>query len=224
MIPTDIVFENLLELNQIAANELIKAYHNLSGKKTFLVIPQKRNTKTRVSEQELRSTMTTLFGTNNNLHLTYSIETPTGGIYSFKGVNSRSASTDLSFYDGSQRILNIELKAHNSSQASIDKDIQKLVAEDCLGAWCHIFENEDSGTINSMIKKIKLALSKHGTPKHPIYFSFLVLKTRKLITRKGKDSDLLNFQPDSILDLVYSDHKISSTLNSSIRDWHLNHY
>jgi hypothetical protein len=224
MIPTDKVFENLLELNQIAADELIKAYHKLGGQQTFLVIPQKRNTLTRVSEQELRSSMTTLFGTNNYLNLTYSIETPTTELYSFKGVNSRSASTDLSFYDGTQRILNIELKAHNPSQESIDKDIQKLVTEDCLGAWCHIFENEDSGTINSMIKKIKLALSKYGTPKHPIYFSFLVLKTRKLITRKGKDSDLLNFKPDTILDLVYSDHKISMHMNNSLRDWHINHY
>jgi hypothetical protein len=224
IITTDKVFENLLELNQIAAIELIKTYFNESGKVTYLIIPQKRGSKTRISEQELRSTMTTLFGTNNYLNLTYSIETPTEYSYSFKGANSRSASTDLSFYEGSKKILNIELKAHNPSQASINKDIEKLVTEDCLGAWCHIFENEDSGTVNTMINKLKLALSKFGTPKRPIYFSFLVLKTRKLITRKGKDNDLLNFQPDRILDLVYADHKISSVINSDIRDWHLNHY
>lgn len=221
---TDQIFENLLEFNQIAANELIKTYHNLAGKETFLVIPQKRNGKIRVSEQELRNTMTTLFGKNNYLNLTYSLETPTDLTYNPSGGSCRSASTDLSFYEDKTKILNIELKAHNPSQPCIDKDIQKLVTEDCLGAWCHIFENDDSGTINSMINKLKLALLKFGPPKHPIYFSFLVLNTRKLITRKGKDSDLLNFEPDIILDLVYSDHKISSTMNSDIRDWHLNHY
>lgn len=218
------IFENLLELNQISANELIKTYFNETGKKTSLVFPKKRDGTVRFSEQELRFTMINLFDTNNYLNLTYSVETPTDKDYSFKGTGRRSASSDLSFYENKVKILNIEHKAHNPSQDSIDKDIDKLVNEECYGAWCHIFRGEDSGTLNSIFNKLKGAFNKYGVPKKPLFFSFLILEKRKLITRKGQDSDLLNFSPDQIFDLKYVDHKNLPDFNTKIGTWQINRY
>lgn len=225
---TDQIFENLLELNQISAYELIKTYFKEDGKKTSLVFPTKRDGKVRFSEQELRFTMTNLFDTNNYLKLTYSVETPTEKDYSFKGAGRRSASSDLTFYENNVKILNIEHKAHNPGQDTINKDIEKLVNEEYLGAWCHIFRNENSGTLNSIFNKLKIAFKKHGAPKKPIYFSFLILQTGshtgKLISRKGHDSDLDNFSPDQIFNLKYADHKILPDINTKIGDWQINRY
>ena len=221
---TDQIFENLLELNQMAASELIKTYFNESGKKNSLGFSKTRNGVVRVSEQELRFAMTNLFDTNNYAKLTYTVETPTEKDYSFRGAGRRSGSSDLSFYEDNLRILNIEHKAHNSSQVNFDKDIEKLVNEECHGAWCHILKNEDSGTLKSIFNKLKIALKKHGCPKKPLYFSFLILKTRKLITRKGLDSDLPDFDPDQIFNLRYADHHNIPVINKQIGDWQINRY
>ena len=218
------IFENLLELNQIAADELIRTYFYEPGKRTSLAFSKTRKGVIRVSEQELRFAMTSLFDTNNYAKLTYTVETPTEKDYSFRGAGRRSGSSDLSFYEDNLRILNIEHKAHASSQESIDKDIEKLVNEECHGAWCHIFKNEDSGTLESVFNKLKKALKKHGCPKKPIYFSFLILGTRKLITRKGLDSDLHDFDPDQIFNLQYADHQNPSVINKQIGNWQINHY
>lgn len=222
------IFENLLKLNQIAAKELICTYFKKSGKQTSLVFPISRNGVVRVSEQELRFAMTNLFEKNNNSKLTFSVETPTEKLYTFKGTEKRSGSSDLSFYESDVKILNIELKANNPSQESIDKDIEKLVKEECYGAWCHIFKNEDRGTLNSVFNKLKIALKKKGDPEKPLYFSFLILNaapmTGKLISRKGLDSDLTNFSPDFLFDLKYSQHKNLTEINKQFGDWQINHY
>jgi hypothetical protein len=217
------IFEFLLELNQEAANELIKTYHDLGNKSTRLIFP-KINSKFRVSEQELRMAMISLLRQFQLPELHYTIETPTDDKYCFKGTNKRSGSSDLSFYEGNKKILNVEFKSKNPSQKDIDKDIDKLVTENCYGAWCHIFENEDSGTLKSMFQKLKLALYRFNAPKKPLYFSFLVLKKRILISRKGLDSDLLGFNPDCIFDLQYSEYKNLPNINTQIRDWRINKF
>jgi len=218
------IFETLLELNQISADELIKTYFKENGKRTSLIFPKKRDGKIRFSEQELRFTMINLFDTNNYLKLTYSVETPTDKDYSFKGFGRRSASSDLSFYDNDEKILNIEHKAHSPNPDSVDKDIEKLVKEECYGAWCHVYKNEDSGTLSNLFNKFKSSFDKYGAPKKPLYFSFLILEQRKLITRKGQDSDLLYFSPDQIFNLKYADHKTLPDINTKIGDWQINHY
>lgn len=221
---TSEIFEYLLELNQLAAKELIKTYHDEIGKETFLIFPRKRDREIRVSEQELRVAMTSLFGSYNYKKLAFSVETPTDKVYSFKGNKSRSGSTDLTFYEAEKKILNVELKAHNTTQQTIDKDIEKLVSEDCNGAWCHIFLNEDSGTIQSIFDKLQIALNKVSAPIKPLFFSFIILKQRKLITRKGKDDDLQLFHPGKIFDLKYSDHGKFTSLNNKKGDWQINYY
>jgi len=206
MITTYSLFEYLLELNQEAAKELTKTYFNLGKKKTLLIFPEKRDKTLRISEHELRFVFTNLHGQFYHPHLNYAIEAPTSGIYSFSGKSKRSGSTDLSFYEGNSKVLNVELKANNPTQAVIEKDIEKLVKEDIYGAWCHIFENEDRGTLKSIFKKQEKAFVKYGNPKKPLYFSFLIIKTKTLITRKGIDGDEKNFHPNTIFSLKYDDY------------------
>lgn len=221
---TDQIFGNLFELNQLAAEELTRTYFNESDKRTSLVFSKTRNGVVRVSEQELRFALTSLFDTNKNAELTYTVETPTENDYSFSGAGRRSGSSDLSFYKNNIKVLNIEFKGHNSIQKSIDKDIEKLVNENCHGAWCHIFKNEDSGTLASVFNKLKIALKKHGVPKKPLYFSFLILEKRKLITRKGMDTDLPDFDPDQIFNLQYSDHYNLPVINPNTGYWQINYF
>lgn len=232
MIDTDRIFEYLLELNQVSALELINTYFKEARKLTMLVFPHKGNNVIRVSEQELRFVMTHLLGKCNYLNLNYAIEVPTEEKYTFKGSNKRSASTDLALYDGINKVLNIELKANNPTQASVDKDIEKLTNENVHGAWCHILENEDSGTLKSILKKIEVAFDnafkKHGKPsKKPLFFSFLILNKRVLISRKGKDGEEMNYLSNSIFFLDYKKFKgfiNGNLINSSIDGWQLNKY
>jgi len=232
MIDTYRIFEYLLELNQISALELINTHFNEAGKQTFLVFPRKRNDEIRVSEQELRFVMTHLISQCNYLNLTYAIEVPTEEKYAFNGSNKRSASTDIALYNGSSKVLNIELKANNPTQASVDKDIEKLTNENIHGAWCHILENEDSGTIKSIFKKIENAFNKayekyEKPSKKPLFFSFLILNKRILISRKGNDGEEMNYLSNSIFFLDYKKFKDfidGTSINGSINGWQLNKY
>ena len=119
----------------------------------------------------------------------YSVETPTSKEYSFSGKGKRSAASDLSFYHNEKKVLNIELKAHNPEQKAIDKDIEKLVGENCNGAWIHILKNEDSGTIKTLFEKFEKAFHKYGCSKKPISFHILILETQTLLSRKGKENE-----------------------------------
>ncbi len=209
---TTSLYEYLLKLNQEVAKELIETYDMQKDKKkgirqgskeTLLVFPYKRNEKIRVSEQELRFAMTNLHGKCNSLNLTYAVEAPTKEEYAFSGKSKRSGSTDLAFYVGTNKVLNIELKAHNPAQAVIDKDIEKLINEDTPGAWCHIFESEDRGTLKSVFNKLGIAIDAHKCDKKRdklLYFSFLILSSRTLVTRIA-DSRL-----NSIFSLEYEDY------------------
>jgi len=188
-------FNYLLELNQEAGIELIKAFNNSSNKKTHLIFPSIRNTlnRKRVSEQELRFAFTSLHDYNrlNYLDLNYAIEVPTTKQYQFKGlVNQRSAATDMAFFEHSERKLNIEFKAHNPDQNSFDKDLLKLVNEELPGAWCHLLENENTGTIKSVLNKISnglinatqsISVSKGNNTAFSLYISILILKKNLLI-------------------------------------------
>ena len=161
------IYNFLLELNKKAAKELIDIYFEDEKKQTFLRFPMLQNNKSivlnaqkskekRISEQELRFVMVDLFKSYNPLTFSYAIEVPTFGNYSFKGTNSRSASIDLALYDDNNyQVLNIELKAHNADQKAINKDIEKLTMETPLGAWCHIFKNENKDTIKKDFGKNK---------------------------------------------------------------------
>lgn len=218
------IFEYLLELNQESAKELIKIYYKQNNKKTLVVFPKKRDNKIRISEQELRFVMTNLHGEFSHPNLSFSVETPTKEEYSFSKKGKRSASSDLTFYHENSKILNIELKAHNPRQESIDKDIEKLINEPYYGAWVHLFENEDSGTVLSLFEKFKISFKKYTKPEHPISFHVLILKTKTLLSRKGMESDLAYFNVNKIFDLNYSEWKNLSVGKHFIRDWQIDKF
>lgn len=215
------VFEFLLELNQESTFELIKTYFNESGKKTNLIFPIDTKGNKRISEQELRIAMISLLHFFNYPQLEFAVEAPTVGKYSFTGKSKRSGATDLSFYNKGEKILNVEFKANNPSQESIDKDIEKLVNENCYGAWCHIFENEDSGTLISIFNKLSEALQKYDSPKYPLYFSFLILKTRTLISRKGKQGECNGFRYKNVFTVSYSHYSKLPIGKHHLGDWQI---
>lgn len=199
------IFEYLLELMQETSRELINIYHKKENRKTLLVFPVKRDETIRISEQDLRFALTTLHGKFSHPNLSFSVETPTEEEYSFSGKGKRSASSDLSFYNQNDKVINIEFKSHNPVQKSIEKDIEKLVREPVNGAWLHILENEDRGTIKILFKKFITAFGKFPYPKHPISFHILILKTGTLISRKGTDINKTNYK--DIFNIKYSDWK-----------------
>jgi hypothetical protein len=230
MLTTKSLFNYLLELNQEAAMELIKAYNGEHNKKSSLIFPGVRENlgKKRISEQELRSAMITFHEQFNYHKLSYAIEVPTTEKYRFKGkVIERSAATDLAFFDGNVRLLNIEFKARNPSQASFTKDMKKLTSENTMGAWCHLLENEDKGTLKSIFNKLNKALTDDKgslTPKMPLYFSFIILQKRLLVVHMGIDASNFNFNKESIqlLQEYYNGfyNKVSKGKHK-IGNWHL---
>jgi len=183
------LFEYVLELVQESSIELIKIYKKKGTKKTTLIFPKKRDDKIRISEQDLRFVFTSLHGKFSHPNLSFSVETPTEKEYSFSGKGERSASSDLSFYHEGEKVLNIEFKAHNPEQKSIDKDIEKLMSEPHRGAWVHIFKNEDSGTVKKLFEKFNDAIKKIPKSEKPISFHILILNTGTLLSRKGKKDE-----------------------------------
>ena len=164
----------------------------------------------------------------------FSAETPTEEEYSFSGKGKRSASSDLSFYNQNIKVINIELKAHNPDQKSINKDIEKLVREPVNGAWLHILENEDSGTVKTLFNKFITAFDIFPNPKYPISFHILIIKTGTLISRKGTDVKKTNYK--NIFNIDYSDWKDlkpgkyqffngkPTTINNPYKDWQINKF
>ena len=226
--------EYLLELVQETAIELLKIYFNKSNRKTYLKFPKYRNNELRISEQELRFTMTNLHGQFSHPGLYYSVETPTSEEYSFSGKGKRSAASDLSFYHNDEKVLNIELKAHNPEQKAIDKDIEKLVYENCNGAWIHIFKNEDRGTVEALFKKFETAFNKFPKSKKPISFHILILETKTLLSRKGKEGEndysnnIFNINNELWNDLknkpgkyLFYNGNNSTTKNNPKEDWQI---
>ena len=198
------IFEYLLELAQETSKELIRIYYNKKVRETLIIFPKKRDKRRRISEQELRFVLTNLHGKFSHPNLFYSAETPTEKKYSFNGKGERSASSDVSFYHAENKKLNIEFKAKNPKQQSIDKDIEKLIKEPCLGAWFHILENENTETIETLFKKFRKSFPKFSNPVYPISFHILILKGRILLSRKGKDSDIGKINYQDIFNIKYS--------------------
>lgn len=199
---TYIINKYLLELVQETSRELLKIYFDKPNRRTLLKFPQYRKQDKRISEQELRFALTNLHGQFSHPKLYYSVETPTLEEYSFSGKGKRSAASDLSFYHNDEKVLNIELKAHNPAQKAIDKDIEKLVNENCNGAWIHLLKNEDSGTVKTLFEKFEKAFHKFNHSKKPISFHILILETQTLLSRKGKDKE--NDYSNNIFNIDYS--------------------
>jgi hypothetical protein len=134
-----------------------------------MIFPFRGNNEIRVSEQEARQQFIESLQTSDFF---YSVETPTLGRYAFsksESDNKRSASTDLTLYkleaNEPKSFLNIEFKAHNTSQerkssSHIDKDIQKLLTENVDGLWFHLLEKVDQKSLALWWETMKGSLQK----------------------------------------------------------------
>jgi len=195
--------EYLLELMQETSRELLKIYFDKPNRKTLLKFPKYRTGEIRISEQELRFVITNLHGQFPHPNLYYSIETPTENDYSFDkdAKRKRSAASDLSFYHNDEKVINIEIKAHNPEQKAINKDIEKLAGENCNGAWIHILKNENKGTVKTLFKKFEIAFHEFNNSNKPISFHILILETQTLLSRKGKENE--NNYSNNIFNIDY---------------------
>ena len=186
----DTINKFLLNIVREASIELLRIYFKNPNRKTRLIFPKYRNENIRISEQEFRFVLTRLLEKSKHPKFYYSVETPTNGEYSFQGKGKRSASSDLSLYFDGKKVLNIEFKAHNAKQDSIDKDIEKLTTEDVNGAWIHILKKEDKGTVKTLFNKYGNAFFQYGKSKKPISFHILILESHILLSRIGKEKEL----------------------------------
>lgn len=194
---TNTLNDYLLELVQESSKELLKIYHNKPERETLLKFPKYTNKQDRISEQEFRFAFTNFLKPTKYPNLFFSVETPTEKKYSFSknAKGKRSASSDLSFYNGEDKVMNIEFKANPTSQYSINKDIQKLTTETVNGAWVHLIDGEDKGTVKRLFEKFKIAFEDLPPSKMPISFHILILKTKTLLSRKGKENET-NYSKD----------------------------
>ncbi len=178
-----------------AAIELTKIYSQSPNVSLlFPIYHNENNNNLRVSEQESKIVLANIFIKN---HIPFSIEVPTITKHSFSGEKDLSARFDMATYAQNSRTdFNwvIELKAHNPSQKSIEKDFEKMVASKCNCIWFHTLENEYKGTIPSLLKKFNNALTKeieHNEGTHMWIIGIVVLRKKRLYLRKinlnGKD-------------------------------------
>ena len=184
----------LLELMRESSKELIKIYHTKHYSRVPLKIPlDSKEKELRISEQELRFTMTCLFKEVCYTGLTFSVETPTKkpGLY---GKGKSAASTDVTIYYNDDQ-LNVELKANQPTPQAVDKDIKKLCKENIKGAWCHLFRNENKATVKKLFNKFTESIIEHFDSQNPkeISFHILILGSKTLLSKKGNRSEWRKF-------------------------------
>ena len=194
--------------------------------KEQLIFPQKvqakgTKLKNRISEQELRLLFIEEFKKANK-KLFYSIETPTIEKYKFGKTytdikvdkNGQSASLDMCVFERNsnkyERILNIEFKHKNASIKKIGKDVLKLMQEKQNGAFIHLLNNTDRGTLcnaketgvfNKLYKSFNDFKGNWNNDKKYIHLIILSLEQKKnklskpvLIHRKITKADLSNLK------------------------------
>ena len=163
--------ENILKLTAIRLKDVYDNHKEMDGcfKESMfnsrLVFPKYRDDKTRISEQELRFCFVEVFNEYCNLKelpLYYSVETPTSGIYNFKGKTPKqqSGNIDLVIYnDKLKRVCLIEFKACNAEKSEHEKDLLKLNNEekgneDLLRYFVETVKSYNNGTLSSLKNKI----------------------------------------------------------------------
>lgn len=194
--------------------------------KEQLIFPNKEQAKgdiKRISEQELRLLFIEEFKKSDE-DLFYSIETPTKEKYKFgetyeeivknAGIHKTSASLDMCVFknisDKYKRVLNIEFKHKNTGIKNIAKDILKLLREEQNGAFIHLLNNTDRGTLcnaketgvfNKFYKSFMDFKGNWNNDKKYIHLIILSLEQKKnklskpvLIHRKITKADLSNLK------------------------------
>ncbi len=163
---------------------------NSTFSKVSLEFPKYRNSqsgKLRISEQESKIIFSNIF---MEKRIAFSIEVPTVSKHSFSGTKGMSARFDLvtynpDFHEDFDWI--IELKAHNPEYKSIKKDIEKMVKSNCNCIWFHTIENENRGTMPSLLKKIRDAFDENvPTPNstNQCIIAIVVIKKKLLYSKE----------------------------------------
>lgn len=195
------LLQYMFEISRDASNELTRLTDNPISK---LISPYNRKDEYRLSEQELRIACINAIQTSKNYYdLYFSIETPTKEMHMQSGTTPMSARFDLSLYlkeNGEfYPVANIELKAHNASDVNISKDLLKLIKELKVGAWFHVLQNCNRGTLLTLFNKFTKSLTdlKDYTglkvlPEKSILFTITVIDKRFMISRILDADELTN--------------------------------
>ena len=208
-----------------------------------LIFPNKEQAKgdvKRISEQELRLLFIEEFKKANQ-DLFYSIETPTiekyifGKSYSDIKVSKsgQSASLDMCVFERlgekHERKLNIEFKHKNTAIKNIGKDVLKLMQEKQNGAFIHLLDNTDSGTLrndsktrNGVFDKLYKSFTDFkvnwNNENKSIQLIILSLKQEILIHRRIFKTDL-----DNLKDIFFIDNGCGNMTEIKGNEWEVEH-
>jgi len=204
-----------------------------------LIFPNKEQAKgdiKRISEQELRLLFIEEFKKSDE-DLFYSIETPTKEKYKFgktyeeivknAGIHKTSASLDMCVFkntsDKYKRVLNIEFKHKNTGIKNIAKDILKLLREEQNGAFIHLLNNTDRGTLcnaketgvfNKFYKSFMDFKGNWNNEDKYIHLIILALKQKMLIHRKICKTDL-----DNLKEIFFTDKGCGNITEITGKEW-----
>jgi len=164
----------------INLNDVNNVFNIPKSSQESLLFPKyrlKRKVKIRISEQESKILFSNHFLKNKTF---FSIEVPTMSSHSFSGKTEISARFDLATYKKSNKNSLefdwiIELKAHNPKVASIQKDLEKMLASNCNCVWFHTLKNENKATIRSILGKFNDSFKTLSTNKNPVGSAKLLL-------------------------------------------------
>ena len=124
----------------------------------------------RTRREEIRFLFIRAIGNTTYFDGYYSVEAPTMKKYRFKDAEPKvtkdkikagftSASVDVCLYNSKlERTKLIEFKAHNAPLNHIKKDILKLIKEEGLNYFIHVFKNIDSKTLPRVLTKFKKSI------------------------------------------------------------------
>jgi hypothetical protein len=203
-------------LTRLSAMDFEKGGGNSTDQLIFPMKIQKKGTKQkdRVSEQELRLLFIEEF---KKIYpkLFYSVETPTVDKFSLgkfyetikSDIDGQSALLDMCIYERKSnvyyRILNIEFKHKNRSVKRSGKDVLKLLQEKQDGAFIHLLDNTDRGTLcniketgvlNKLYKSFSDFQGNWNNADKSIQLIILSLKQKTLIHRTLNKTDLSNLK------------------------------
>lgn len=223
------LLDYILEISKMASTELVMM--NQRKPHSRFIIPQKRNESYRLSEQEFRVACINAIQRYNTPHLKlfFAVETPTFQTHMISGTTPMSARFDISLYerinDKFDRVVDLEFKSHNAPMENIIKDLHKLVKENNIGAWFHVLQNCDRGTIKSLFNKFSISLESltkpkpegyNLTPQKEIFFVFLIVDKKLMITRTLNPDQLVD--PQIHLEIDY-DSMLTAQNNQIVNGW-----
>lgn len=124
-----------------------------------LILPRKRSSELRISEQESRVLLCRQLD-RSTFH--YSIETPTEQTYCQRGRRAMSGRSDLSIYYGKRKFLNVEFKFGLPGLEDFRKDVEKLLREPAHGLWFHTLAICAHATLDALCSRFSEAFARES--------------------------------------------------------------